>query len=119
MDTKFDLILSRHTMFHLFSSDVIAAIRNFKKSGSRYSGKLLFSTFEILLICRYLLMTTHLNAQNQELPKWPRFRPINFFLAPYQLQAPLCIARDTVVDVKAASDQTMYIMLYNLQSLKL
>ena len=35
MDTKFDLILSRHTMFHLFSSDVIAAIQNFKNSGSR------------------------------------------------------------------------------------
>ena len=35
LDTSFDLILCRHTMFHLYSADVIQALKYFKNSGSK------------------------------------------------------------------------------------
>merc|ERR1719410_1837616 len=76
LDSSFDLILCRHTMFHLYSADVIKALNNFKNSGSRY-----------------LLMTTHANRINQELPRWPRFRMINFFFPPFSLPAPCALRR--------------------------
>ena len=31
---SFDLILSRHTMIHLYNADVLKVIQNFKDSGS-------------------------------------------------------------------------------------
>ena len=33
---SFDLILSRHTMIHLYNADVLKVIKNFKDSGSKY-----------------------------------------------------------------------------------
>ena len=32
---SFDLILSRHTMIHLYNADVVKVIQNFKSSGSK------------------------------------------------------------------------------------
>ena len=57
-------------------------------------------------------MTTHANRINQELPKWPRYRQINFFYPPFSLNAPLCVAKDT-------GEKDMYVIMYNLKTLKL
>ena len=32
---QFDLILSRHTMIHLYNADVLQVLKNFQDSGSR------------------------------------------------------------------------------------
>ena len=92
---SYDLILSRHTMFHLKLDDVIRVLRNFHASGSRY-----------------LLMTTHSVAANPELEvSWTgRFRPLNFFKEPFNLPAPICLDKDT-------DEPNMYIVLYELNTL--
>ena len=98
---SFDLILSRHTMFHLKTDDVIRVLRNFRSSGSRF-----------------LLMTTQAVESNLELDdnniahftSTYRWRPLNFFKEPFNLPAPVCIGRDT-------NEPSMFIMLYDLQEL--
>ena len=57
-------------------------------------------------------MTTHANTNNLELEKTGKFRMINFFYPPFSLPQPVCIAKDTF-------EEDMYIMLYNLNSLKI
>ena len=49
---KFDLIVCRHTMIHLYFADIFRVLRNFQRSGSKY-----------------LLLTTHSNTLNKELQK--------------------------------------------------
>ena len=36
---QFDLILSRHTMIHLYNADVLQVLKNFQDSGSRSDYK--------------------------------------------------------------------------------
>ena len=38
IEEPFDLILSRHTMIHLYNADVLRILSNFKASGSRCLG---------------------------------------------------------------------------------
>lgn len=95
LSRPFDLILSRHTMFHLYSADVIQAIKHFKNSRSKF-----------------LLMTTHAIKFNQELPKWPRYRKINLLYPPFSLPAPLCVANDI-------KERGVYIILYDLNSISM
>ena len=57
-------------------------------------------------------MTSHANRINQELPRWPSFRMINFFYPPFSLPAPMCIAKDT-------GEKDMYIIMYDLKKLPL
>ena len=37
---QFDLILSRHTMIHLYNADVLQVLKNFQDSGSRSDTKI-------------------------------------------------------------------------------
>ena len=98
INESFDLILSRHTMFHLKTDDVIRSLRNFRRSGSKY-----------------LLMTTQAVEANLELEddniaefsKTFRVRHLNFFKEPFNLPAPLCLDKDTY-------DPSIFIMLYDL-----
>ena len=98
---SYDLILSRHTMFHLKLDDVIRVLRNFQSSGSRY-----------------LLMTTQSAAANMELDdkniaefsRTGRYRALNFFKEPFNLPAPICLDKDT-------DEAGMYIALYDLKTL--
>ena len=98
INESFDLIISRHTMQHLKTDDVIRTLRNFRRSGSKY-----------------LLMTTQSGDFNQELEDdnirefstTHRVRTINFFKEPFNLPAPLCLDKDTY-------DYLTFIMLYDL-----
>ena len=83
-------------MMHLFTNDVLKAMDNIISSGSEY-----------------LLMTTHSNNLNEDLPGGAggRWRPINFFKSPFYLPSPICLAKDTHEDL-------LYIMLYDIKSLK-
>ena len=100
INESFDLILSRHTMFHLKTDDVIRSLRNFRRSGSKY-----------------LLMTTQAVEANLELEddniaefsKTFRVRHLNFFKEPFNLPAPLCLDKDTY-------DPSIFIMLYDLST---
>ena len=96
--SKFDLIISRHTMMHLFYNDIFQVFDNFISSGSSY-----------------LLMTTQSNNMNQELSQGlldkGRYRPLNFFKPPFSLSQPICIGKDT-------NEKNMFIVLYDLQSIK-
>ena len=97
----YDLILSRHTMFHLKFEDVKRVLSNFRASGSKY-----------------LLMTTQSAAENLELDDsiieefslTGRYRPLNFFKEPFNLPAPICLDKDT-------DEPGMYIVLYDLNTL--
>ena len=40
---QFDLILSRHTMIHLYNADVLQVLKNFQDSGSRSDSKYSFN----------------------------------------------------------------------------
>ena len=94
---KFDLILSRHTLMHLFFADIGKVLSNLKASGSSY-----------------LLMTSQSNQENKEV-KIPgrykgRYRPVNFFRPPFSLPAPVCVGKDT-------NRNDMFIILYKLSSI--
>lgn len=94
---KFDLIISRHTLMHLFFSDIQKALDNIEKSGSEF-----------------LLMTTQSNEKNQELSSGllgrGRYRPVNFFKQPFSFSSPVCIGKDT-------NEPNMFIVLYNIKSI--
>ena len=68
-----DVILSRDCFIHLSNSDTIKAIKNFKRSGSRY---LLTNTYIHLL-------------KNKDLVSGRGWRPINLNLPPFGLPEPL------------------------------
>ena len=95
---KFDLILTRHTLIHLFYNDIFQALDQFVSSGSSY-----------------LLMTQESNQVNTQVPKEVmgshRGRSLNFFKPPFNLPAPICIGKDT-------KENAMYVMLYDMQTLK-
>jgi SAM-dependent methyltransferase len=68
-------ILCRDCLFHFSPQDIVATVRNFKRTGARY---LLTSTFQGLIENRTIVTGD--------------FHPINLQLAPYGLPAPLeCI----------------------------
>ena len=98
---SYDLILCRHTLFHLKNDDVFRVLKNFHASGSRY-----------------LLMTTESVDSNVELEdriieefsKTGRYRPLNFFKEPFNLPAPICLDKDT-------DEIGMYIALFDLNTL--
>ena len=92
LETRYDLILSRSTMMHLTDVSNLRALRNMRKSGSRY-----------------LLMTTHSNVENTDLVA-ESWRRINFFKTPYNMPTPLCLAKDSYLE-------SLYIVLYDLQAL--
>jgi len=96
IETRFDLILSRHTTQHLQSEDVIRVIKNFQSSGSRF-----------------LLMTSYPHASlNQQLSLETKYRhrPLNFYLSPFNLPPPICDSKDVKDD---------HMMLWDLSSLNL
>ena len=87
---------SRHTMMHLYTADIFKVFNNFRDSGSRF-----------------LLITSHINNLNSQLPDTlPRWRPVNFLRSPFFLPTPTCVGRDTVTD-------PMYMLMYELEKLKL
>ena len=94
---KFDLIISRHTMMHLFFTDIGKVLSNLKASGNSY-----------------LLMTSQSNQDNKEVSPVGgykrRYRPVNFFLPPLSLPAPICIGKDT-------NKRDMFIILYKPSNL--
>jgi len=97
---KFDLIFSRHTLMHLFFTDIGKVWSNFQASGSSY-----------------LLMTSQSNQHNEEITDADisnagRYRPVNFFRPPFSLPAPICVGKDTY-------EEDMYIILYKLALLPL
>ena len=96
---KYDLIISRHTLMHLFFTDIGKVLSNFKASGSSY-----------------LLMTSQSNQDNKEVSPIQgyktRYRPVNFFLPPFSLPAPICVGKDT-------NKNDMFIILYKLSSMPL
>ena len=87
----------RHTLMHLFFSDIQKALDNIEKSGSEF-----------------LLMTTQSNEKNQELSSGllgrGRYRPVNFFKQPFSFPSPVCIGKDT-------NEPNMFIVLYNIKSI--
>jgi SAM-dependent methyltransferase len=67
-----DLIINRDCLLHLSFKDALAALKNFKKSGSKY---LLTNTYTQIM-------------KNQDIPSG-RWRFINLELEPYRLPPPL------------------------------
>jgi hypothetical protein len=67
-----DLIINRDCLLHLSFKDALAALKNFKKSGSKY---LLTNTYTGIV-------------KNQDIPSG-RWRFINLELEPYRLPPPL------------------------------
>eukprot|EP00092_Neocalanus_flemingeri_P094797 GFUD01120570.1.p1 GENE.GFUD01120570.1~~GFUD01120570.1.p1 ORF type:complete len:155 (+),score=54.70 GFUD01120570.1:28-465(+) len=78
--SKFDLIMSRHTMMHLKSQDVVKVLKNFYDSGSNY-----------LLATNFPEIET--NEELSEDAQW-RYRQINLHLPPFSLPPPVCQAKD-------------------------
>eukprot|EP00092_Neocalanus_flemingeri_P055498 GFUD01065616.1.p1 GENE.GFUD01065616.1~~GFUD01065616.1.p1 ORF type:complete len:293 (-),score=77.32 GFUD01065616.1:35-913(-) len=74
--SKFDIILSRHTMIHLKSEDTAKALKNFYDSGSTY---LLATNFPEL-------------KANIELSEdgYARYHQVNLHLSPFYLPPPVC-----------------------------
>ena len=95
---KFDLIFSRHTLMHLFFTDIEKVLKNFIASGSSY-----------------LLMTSQSNQNNKDISSErlykARYRPVNFFKPPFSLPAPICVGKDT-------NKKDMFIILYELSSIR-
>ena len=60
---------------------------------------------------RYVLMTTNSNKVNVELDP-VKYRPINFFLSPWYLPAPICVSKDTF-------EEQHYMALYDLNKIDL
>lgn len=76
-----DIVLCRDCLVHLPFPDIISAIKNFKKSGSRY---LLTTTFT----------DVNINIRNKDtiIGGW---RPINLELYPFNLPKPIKVIRET------------------------
>jgi hypothetical protein len=72
-----DLILSRDCLVHLSSSDIISALRNFRRSRSSY-----------------LLTTTFTGRQHNISIETGRWRPINLEAPPFNLPSPLEIINE-------------------------
>ena len=78
---RVDLIFCREVTIHLPSRDVLAAIRNFKASGSTY-----------------LLITHHLAVQHNGDILPGGWRAINFTLPPFCFPEPLQLIHETDAD---------------------
>ena len=77
---RYDLILSRMMMQHLFDTDVQKLLKKISQSGSKY-----------------ILMTTFVHlSSNQNLGNTLsyRFRPQNLQIPPFSLTSPVCLQRD-------------------------
>ena len=82
----YDLILSRHMLQHLTTSDVMKVLSHLSNSGSLY----------------LLTTTMPVSSQTIELPsKAGRFRYLNLEIPPVQLEPPLCLVRDGSRDGRA------------------
>jgi SAM-dependent methyltransferase len=76
-----DLILSRDCFTHLPHSDILAALRNIKRSGSVY-----------------LLTTTFTEStQNEELNRFG-WRPVNLQLSPFDLPPPILVINENCTE---------------------
>ena len=74
-----DLILCRDALVHLSFADARAAIRNFRRSGSRY-----------------LLATTFVNHSRNRDVTTGGWRPLNLQAAPFSLPAPLALVDERI-----------------------
>lgn len=74
---KFDLILCRDLLFHLSSESALAALNNFKKSGSKY-----------------LLTTTFPNINENISIKDNEWYPINLEIAPFNFPPPIALYQE-------------------------
>lgn len=85
---KYDIILCRTLLQHLYHQDVMKLLEKFSESGSKF---ILASTF-----------ANH--HQNEELiidiDNPGRFRKLNLQIPPFSLAAPLCLNRDGPPDLK-------------------
>ena len=78
-----ELILTRHMMYHLPPSDNLEVLRRLEASGAKY-----------------LLLTTHLRADENEAPfALARGHAVNLFRAPYCLRDPLRLFPDNGPDL--------------------
>ena len=92
---KVDLVLCRDCLFHLSFGDTFAALRNIKRSGSKY---LLTTTF-----------TEHRENVDIITGHW---RPINLTVAPYNLPAPLLVINEACSEYDGAcSDKSLGLWL--------
>lgn len=77
-----DVILSRDCFIHLSNKDTVKAIKNFKRSGSRY-----------------LLTNTYINLfKNKNLVSGRGWRPINLNLSPFGLPEPLKLINENLFE---------------------
>ena len=98
LDQGYDLILSRHMLQHLTTSDVMKVLSHLSKSGSLY----------------LLTTTMPVSSQTIELPsKAGRFRYLNLEIPPVQLEPPLCLVRDGSRDGRA-NPWDLYLGLWKL-----
>jgi len=74
---KCDLIMCRDCLFHLPFANCFDFFRNFLSSGTPY-----------------LLLTTHLNSSNLELPDDKGFRKLNMLKPPFSFSEQLALLRD-------------------------
>jgi hypothetical protein len=100
---RYDLILCRTLLQHLFTSDALKVLENFSRSGSRF-----------------LLLTTWSRIQQNdelELGEWNpgRMRRLNVELPPFSLSPPLCLTRDGPPDAIEGWDH--FLGLWPLQPL--
>lgn len=90
-----DLVLCRDCFIHLPNKDVLAVIRNFKRSG-----------------IRYLLASTYPVARNTEILTG-HFRPVNLELPPFNLPKPMELIKD-----HPDGEEPRYLGLWLLDSIK-
>lgn len=96
-----DLIICRDCLVHLSQEKVIAALRNIKRSGSKY-----------------LLTTSHISAKKNRDIVTGDWRPVNLVQPPYSLPQPITQFKDTpVTGENEFSDKVM--ALWEIKNLPL
>jgi hypothetical protein len=99
--SKVDLILCRDCLFHLSYKDIFSALKNFKKSKSRF-----------------LLTTTFTNRTKNRNIFSGGWRPINLELPPFNLPRPVKIINENCTEADGKySDKSLG--LWNLESILL
>ncbi|ELU16741.1 hypothetical protein CAPTEDRAFT_222214 [Capitella teleta] len=103
---RYDLILCRTLLQHLFNSDAMKVLDSFSKSGSRY----------------LFLTTWSRNTENEDLTvgDWNpgRMRRLNAELPPLSLSPPLCLQRDGPPDAIEGWDHFLGLWKLPLSQLK-